>query len=67
MVCFGEVQLLQVFSEDDDRVTDEQVCEVRGEHRVHTAVHELLLDVGVEDEVRVEVFFAQARVFGDVG
>jgi hypothetical protein len=40
---------------------------VCGEPRVHAPVHELLLDVLVDDEVGVEVFFAQARVVGDVG
>jgi hypothetical protein len=40
--------------------------EVGSEEGVHAAVHELLLDVRIGDEVWVEVFFSQPRVFGDV-
>jgi len=58
VVGFGEVQLFEIFGEDDDGVADEEMGEVRCQEGVHTAVHELLLDVWVDDEVWVEVLFS---------
>ena len=49
MVSFGEVQLFEIFGEDDDRVADEEMGEVGSEKGVHAAVHELLLDVRIGD------------------
>lgn len=42
---------MQVFAEDDDGVADEEVGEVCCEDGVHSAVHELLFYVWVDDEV----------------
>lgn len=67
VVRLGEVELLQVFVEDDDGVADEEVGKVGGEAVVHAAVEELLLDVLVDDEVLVEVLGAEAGVGRDVG
>ena len=58
MVGFSKVQLFEIFGEDDDGVPDEEVGKVSGEEGVHAAVHEMLLDIGINDEVWVEVFFA---------
>ena len=49
VVSFGEVQLFEIFGEDDDRVADEKMGEVGSEEGVHAAVHELLLDVRIGD------------------
>lgn len=67
VVGFGQVEGLKVLVEDDDGVADEEVREVIGEAFVHAAVHELLLDVLVDDEVGVAVLAAKACVGRDVG
>ncbi len=40
--------------------------EVIGKKRVHTTIHELLFDIGIDDEMWVEIFFSQLRVFRDI-
>ena len=67
VVCFVEVEFLEVFGEDYDGIANEEVREVRGELLIHAAGDELLFDGFVDDEVWVEVFGAEARVLRDVG
>ncbi|KAF4508257.1 hypothetical protein G6O67_004663 [Ophiocordyceps sinensis] len=66
VVRLGKVKLPEVLGEDDNGVADEQVGKVRGEAVVHAAVEQLGLDIGVDDEVRVQVLVAQPRVRRDV-
>lgn len=49
MVGFGEVELREVFIEDDNRVADEKVGEVGGEEVVHAAFYEAFLEIFVDD------------------
>lgn len=58
MVGFGEVELLEVFGEDHNGIADEEMSEMRGEHGVHAAVHELLFDVWISDECRIEILLS---------
>ena len=58
VVGFGKIQLFKVFGEYDDWVPDEEMGEVSCEEGVHTAIHKMLLDIGINDEVWVEVFFS---------
>jgi hypothetical protein len=67
MVRFVEVEGFEIFGEDDYRVADEEVREVRGEDGIHATVHELLLEVRVEYEVGVKIFISEAGVERDVG
>jgi hypothetical protein len=67
MVRFVEVEGFEIFGEDDYRVADEEVREVRGEDGIHASAHELLLEVRVEYEVRVKIFISEAGVERDVG
>jgi hypothetical protein len=67
MVRFVEVEGFEIFGEDDYRVADEEVREVRGEDGIHASVHELLLEVRVKYEVRVKIFISEAGVERDVG
>ena len=62
-----EVELLEIFLEDDDRVADEEMSEVGGEWLIHATLKEPLLELGMHYEIWVEVFLAEARVLGDVG
>lgn len=66
MIGLIEVQLFEIFSEDNDRVTDEEMSEVCCEEGVHATVHELLFDVWIEDQVGVEILFPESVVFRDV-
>lgn len=61
------IERLEVLGENDQRVPDEQVREVRGQEVVHAAVEQFLLQPFVDDQVRVHVLVAQARVLGNVG
>ena len=45
MVGFVEVKGFEIFGEDHDGVSDEEVGEMCGEEGVHAAVHELLFYV----------------------
>lgn len=62
MVGFGEVEGLEIFSEDDDRVADEEVGEVCGKEVIHAAIYEALFDGFVDDKVRVHVLLSQSGV-----
>lgn len=67
MVRLVEVEVLEVFGEDDDRVADEEMCKVRREQGVHAAGHEAGFGGRVGEEGRVVVFRAEACILGDVG
>jgi hypothetical protein len=58
----GHVELLEVFLKDDDGIPDEEVGKVGGQAVVHAAVHELDLDVLVDDEVRIKILGSEPRV-----
>lgn len=66
MVSFGKVELFEVFGENDNGVADEKVGEMSSKKGVHAAVHELLLDIRIEDKVRIKILLPKSRVFGNV-
>ena len=57
VVGLVQVELFEVFGEDDDRISNEEVGEVSSQQCIHSAVHELLLQVFVYDKVRIHVLF----------
>ena len=67
VVGSGEIELLEVFGEDDEGVAYEEVGEVGGEEGVHAAFDEAGMQGRVDDKVRVVVFGAETGVFGYVG
>lgn len=56
MVGSVEVKLLQVLGEDDDRITDEEMCEMSGKQIIHATVNQALLKIFVDDQIWVHVF-----------
>lgn len=66
MVCFLEIEGLQVLGEDDDWVADKEVGEVCSEKRVHAAINELIFELLINDKIWIEVFVAQTWVGGDI-
>lgn len=62
VVRLFEVQPLEVLGEDDDWVADEEVGKMRRQEIVHSPLDELRLDILVDDEVGVHVFWTEAVV-----
>jgi len=58
MVCTFRIQAFEVFGEDNDRVSNEEMGKVRGKSFIHAAFDELLLDFGVDDKVGVEIILS---------
>ena len=67
MISLGEIQVVKVFGEDDKGVADEEVGEMGCEQRVHAAGDEAVADGGINGQVWVMIFGAEAWVLGDVG
>ena len=66
MVGLVEVELLEILLENNNRVANEEMGEVGGEAIIHTAVHELVFDVFIDDQIGVKVFLTKSRVKGNV-
>jgi hypothetical protein len=62
MVHRGHIVLIDRFAELDKGVSDEEVCNVRGEFIVQPMLLQSLLDRVVDRDVRVVIFFLVARV-----
>ena len=58
VIGFIEVELVKVFGEDDEGVTDEEVGKMGGQKGVHAAGNEASVDGGVDDEVGIVVLRA---------
>ena len=66
MVGLVEIQLLKVFLEDNNGIPDEEVSEMGSKAIIHATLKKLALDVRVEDQIGIEVFIPQPRVYGDI-
>ena len=58
VVGFAEVEFFEVFCENDNRVADEEMGEMRGEEVVHAAMFKALVEVRVDNEVGIQVFLS---------
>lgn len=67
MVRRAQVEALEIFIVNDNRVADEQVGKVRRQQGVHTAALELRLDIGIVDELGIVILGTQTRILGNVG
>ena len=66
MVGFGKVKFFKIFVEDYDGVSDEKVGEMSGEEGIHATIHQLLFNLGINDQVGVQVFSSQSGVIGNI-
>lgn len=55
VVSFVEIKCLEIFGEDNNGVTDEQMREMGGKQVVHAAVNQALFNVLVNNEIRIEI------------
>ena len=53
MIRLVEIEVLQALLEDDERIANEKMGEMRGEEVVHATIHQPSFEVFVHDQIRV--------------
>ena len=57
VIGLGEIKLFEVFSKDDQWISDEEMGKMSGEEVIHSTMHESLLKILVHHQIWIHIFF----------